>query len=49
MNLISTTLMAAMLRSKQQSVRGAPEERLRRAGYRDGERRPKIRRHWTNR
>lgn len=49
MNLISTSLMAVLLRSKQQTLRRDHEDRLRRAGYRDGERRPRIHRHWTNR
>lgn len=49
MNLITTSLMNAILRSKRRSLRGAQDERLRRAGYPDGEPLPRVRHHWTNR
>jgi len=49
MNLINSSLMTAILRSQQPKAPGSNEDRLRRAGYRDGEKRPRIRHHWANR
>lgn len=50
MNLINSSLLASLLRSRRLNVRvGREDERLRRAGYLDGERLPAIRYHWTNR
>ncbi len=52
MNLINTSLIASLTRPRplqSKGLRSIKEERLMHAGYRDLERQPRIRRHWTNR
>lgn len=47
MNLIST--LVAVKATRIRVYRPSVTDRLRRAGYADGERQPRITRHWANR
>jgi len=47
MNLIST--LVAVKATRTRVYRPSVTDRLRRAGYADGERQPRITRHWANR
>lgn len=47
MNNLITTLVA--VKATRSHVYRPLTDRLRRAGYADGERQPRIRRHWANR
>lgn len=47
MNLINT--LVAVKATRARVYRPSFTDRLRRAGYADGERQPRIERHWANR
>lgn len=47
MNLVPILIAAKAARVRV--FRPSPEVQLRRAGYADGERKPRVKRHWANR
>ena len=49
MNIISPSEFIMLARARSRAMFSSRDERLRRAGYRDGERIPRVSRHWANR